>query len=32
VETYRTRIKEKLQVSNITELVRRATQWVIENA
>ena len=31
VETYRARIKEKLGVSNITELVQRATQWVMEN-
>jgi DNA-binding NarL/FixJ family response regulator len=31
VETYRARIKEKLQLNNVTELVRRATQWVLEN-
>ncbi len=31
VETFRARIKEKLGLSNITELVQRATQWVIEN-
>jgi DNA-binding NarL/FixJ family response regulator len=31
VETYRARIKEKLGVNNVTELVQRATQWVLEN-
>lgn len=31
VETYRTRIKEKLGLSNVTELVQRAAQWVLEN-
>ncbi len=31
VETYRARIKEKLGVSNITELIQRAAQWVLEN-
>jgi DNA-binding NarL/FixJ family response regulator len=31
VETYRARIKEKLNLSNITELVQRATRWVVEN-
>ncbi len=31
VETYRARIKEKLRLSNITELIQRATQWVLEN-
>jgi DNA-binding NarL/FixJ family response regulator len=31
VETYRARIKEKLGLGNITELVRRAVQWVLEN-
>jgi DNA-binding CsgD family transcriptional regulator len=31
VETYRARIKEKLGLSNVTELVQRATQWVMEN-
>jgi DNA-binding NarL/FixJ family response regulator len=31
VETYRARIKEKLDLSNVTELIQRATQWVIEN-
>jgi DNA-binding NarL/FixJ family response regulator len=30
VETYRARIKEKLNLHNVTELVRRATQWVLE--
>lgn len=32
VETYRARIKEKLGLSNITELIQRAAQWVMENA
>lgn len=31
VETYRARIKEKLGLNNVTELVQRATQWVLEN-
>ena len=31
VETFRARIKEKLGLNNITELVQRATQWVLEN-
>jgi DNA-binding NarL/FixJ family response regulator len=31
VETYRARIKEKLGLSNITELVQRAVQWVLES-
>ena len=31
VETYRARIKEKLLLNNVTELVQRATQWVLEN-
>ncbi len=31
VETYRARIKEKLNVSNATELIHRASQWVLEN-
>lgn len=31
VETYRARIKEKLGLNNVTELVQRATQWVMEN-
>jgi DNA-binding NarL/FixJ family response regulator len=30
VETYRIRIKQKLAVKNATELVQRATQWVLE--
>jgi len=30
VETYRARIKEKLGLSNITELIQRAAQWVVE--
>jgi DNA-binding NarL/FixJ family response regulator len=32
VETYRTRIKEKLQLENVRELTLRAVQWVMENA
>jgi DNA-binding NarL/FixJ family response regulator len=31
VETYRARIKEKLGLRNVTELVHRAAQWVLEN-
>ena len=31
VETYRVRIKEKLNVNSVSELVYRATQWVLEN-
>jgi DNA-binding NarL/FixJ family response regulator len=30
VETFRSRIKEKLGISNITELIQRAAQWVVE--
>lgn len=30
VETYRARIKEKLNLANLVELVHRATQWVLE--
>ena len=30
VETYRARIKEKLGIGNITELIQRAAQWVVE--
>jgi DNA-binding NarL/FixJ family response regulator len=30
VETFRTRIKEKLGISNFTELIQRAAQWVVE--
>ena len=32
VETYRGRIKGKLGLSNITELIHRATQWVAERS
>jgi DNA-binding NarL/FixJ family response regulator len=31
VETYRARIKEKLRLSNVTELVQQAAQWVLES-
>jgi DNA-binding NarL/FixJ family response regulator len=31
VETYRARIKDKLGLSNVTELIQRAAQWVMEN-
>jgi DNA-binding NarL/FixJ family response regulator len=31
VETYRDRIRHKLDLSDGTELVRYATQWVLEN-
>src|SRR5439155_19750303 len=31
VETYRARIKEKLGLGNITELIQRAAQWVLES-
>ena len=31
VETYRTRIREKLDLSDGTELTRSAVQWVLEN-
>jgi len=30
VETFRARIKEKLGLSNMTELIQRAAQWVLE--
>jgi DNA-binding NarL/FixJ family response regulator len=30
VETYRARIKDKLGLNNITELIQRAAQWVLE--
>jgi DNA-binding NarL/FixJ family response regulator len=30
VETFRARIKEKLDLNNVTELVQRATQWVMQ--
>jgi DNA-binding NarL/FixJ family response regulator len=32
VETYRARIKDKLGLSNITEVIQRAVLWVAENA
>jgi DNA-binding NarL/FixJ family response regulator len=31
VETYRARIKEKLNLEHITELIQRAARWVVEN-
>jgi DNA-binding NarL/FixJ family response regulator len=31
IETYRARIKEKLGISNRTELIQRAAQWVVES-
>lgn len=31
VETYRTRIKEKIQVKDMAELMREATRWFFEN-
>jgi DNA-binding NarL/FixJ family response regulator len=31
VETYRSRIKEKLGIESIAELTRQAAQWVLEN-
>jgi DNA-binding NarL/FixJ family response regulator len=31
VETFRSRIKEKLGISNATELIQRAAQWVVES-
>jgi DNA-binding NarL/FixJ family response regulator len=31
IETFRARIKEKLGTSNFTELIQRATQWVVES-
>jgi len=31
VETFRARIKEKLDLENITELIQRATLWVAEH-
>ncbi len=31
VETYRARIKEKLGISNLAELIQRAAQWVVES-
>jgi DNA-binding NarL/FixJ family response regulator len=32
VETYRARIKEKLGLSNFSEVIQRAAQWVLEKA
>jgi DNA-binding NarL/FixJ family response regulator len=31
IETYRARIKEKLGISNRTELIQQAAQWVVES-
>jgi DNA-binding NarL/FixJ family response regulator len=31
VETFRARIKEKLGISNLSELIQRAAQWVVES-
>jgi DNA-binding NarL/FixJ family response regulator len=31
VETYRDRIRQKLELRNGTELIQYATQWVLEN-
>jgi DNA-binding NarL/FixJ family response regulator len=31
VETYRARIKEKLGIINLTELIQQAAQWVVES-
>lgn len=31
IETYRSRIKEKLELNNMAMLTREATQWVLEN-
>jgi DNA-binding NarL/FixJ family response regulator len=31
VETFRARIKDKLGISNLTELIQRAAQWVVES-
>jgi DNA-binding NarL/FixJ family response regulator len=31
VETFRARIKEKMGISNLTELIQRAAQWVVES-
>jgi DNA-binding NarL/FixJ family response regulator len=31
VETFRARIKEKLEISNLSELIQRAAQWVVES-
>lgn len=32
IETYRARIKNKLEIDDMASLVREATQWVLENA
>ena len=31
IETFRARIKEKLGISNLSELIQRAAQWVVES-
>jgi DNA-binding NarL/FixJ family response regulator len=31
VETFRARIKEKMGISNLSELIQRAAQWVVES-
>jgi DNA-binding NarL/FixJ family response regulator len=31
IETFRARIKEKLRISNLPELIQRAAQWVVES-
>ena len=31
VETFRARIREKLQISNLPGLIQRAAQWVVES-
>jgi DNA-binding NarL/FixJ family response regulator len=31
VETFRSRIKVKLRINNLTELIQRAAQWVVES-
>jgi DNA-binding NarL/FixJ family response regulator len=31
VETFRARIKDKLGITNLTELIQRAAQWVVES-
>ncbi len=31
VDTYRARIKDKLELTSVTELVQRAARWVMEN-
>ncbi|MEO8269804.1 MAG: LuxR C-terminal-related transcriptional regulator [Aureliella sp.] len=32
IETYRARIKEKLELADMASLSREATQWVLENS